>query len=60
MHSFTQNLLSPFYLSGLEFGAWTTKMKDTSSAERAFTVLSAGGQHFVLNAAFTAIPPPHP
>lgn len=47
-------------MSGLEFGAWTTKMKDTSSVERAFTVLSAGGQHFVLNVAFTDIPPPHP
>lgn len=35
-------------------------MKDTSSVEKAFTVLSAGGQHFVLNVAFTDVPPPHP
>lgn len=34
-------------------------MKDTSSVEKAFTVLSAGGQHLVLNVAFTGVPPPH-
>jgi len=47
-------------LPGLEFGAWTTKMKDTSSVEKAFTVLSAGGKHFVLNVAFTDIHPHTP